>query len=78
MLAAPWPEPDPQALEQDEIDYVVQIAGKTRGNLRAPKSADRPALEALVTASALVQKYAAGQAIRKIVIVPGRLINVVV
>ena len=78
VLAAPWPEPDPQALEQDEIDYVVQIAGKTRGNLRAPKSADRPALEALVTASALVQKYAAGQAIRKIVIVPGRLINVVV
>ncbi len=78
ILRAPWPEPDPKALEQDEIDYVVQVGGKTRGSLRAPKSADRPSLEALVTASALVQKYVTGQAIRKIVIVPGRLINVVV
>ena len=78
ILKAPWPEPDPKALEQDEIDYVVQVGGKTRGTLKAPKSADRPALEALATASALVQKYVAGQAIRKIVIVPGRLINVVV
>jgi leucyl-tRNA synthetase len=78
ILRAPWPEPDPKALEQDEIDYVVQVGGKTRGSIKAPKTADRPALEALVTASALVQKYVTGQAIRKIVIVPGRLINVVV
>ena len=78
ILKAPWPEPDPNALEQDEIEYVVQVGGKTRGSLKAPKASDRPALEALVTASALVQKYVAGQAIRKIVIVPGRLINVVV
>jgi len=78
VLAAPWPEPDPKALEQDEIEYVVQVGGKTRGSLKAPKTADRPALEALVTASTLVQKYITGQAIRKIVIVPGRLINVVV
>jgi len=79
ILKAPWPEPDPKALEQDEIEYVVQVGGKTRGSLKAPKAADRPALEALVSASALVQKYVVvGQAIRKIVIVPGRLINVVV
>ncbi len=78
ILKAPWPEPDPKALERDEIEYVVQVGGKTRGSLKAPKAADRPALEALVTASALVQKYVTGQAIRKIVIVPGRLINVVV
>ena len=78
ILRAPWPEPDPKALEQDEIEYVVQVGGKTRGSLKAPKTADRPALEALVTASTLVQKYVTGQPIRKIVIVPGRLINVVV
>ncbi len=78
VLKAPWPEVDPAALEQDEIEYVVQVGGKTRGSLKAPKAADRPALEALVTASALVQKYISGQAVRKIVIVPGRLINVVV
>ncbi len=78
VIKAPWPEVDPAALEQDEIEYVVQVGGKTRGSLTAPKAADRPALEALVTASALVQKYISGQAIRKIVIVPGRLINIVV
>ena len=78
ILKASWPEPDSNALEQDEIDYVVQVGGKTRGNLKAPKAAGRPELEALASASALVQKYVAGQAIRKIVIVPGRLINVVV
>jgi leucyl-tRNA synthetase len=77
-MTAPWPEADAAALEQDEIEYVVQIGGKTRGNLRAPKSADRPALEALVRANALVQKYVTGHAIKKIIIVPGRLINVVV
>ena len=78
ILRAPWPEPDPKALEQDEIEYVVQVGGKTRGSLKAPKTADRPALEALVTASTLVQKYVTGLPIRMIVIVPGRLINVVV
>jgi leucyl-tRNA synthetase len=78
ILQAPWPEPDAAALEQDEIDYVVQVGGKTRGSLKAPKAADRPAIEALVGASALVQKYVTGQTIKKIVIVPGRLINVVI
>ncbi len=78
VMAAPWPDPDPAALETDEIEYVVQVGGKTRGSLKAPKAADRPALEALVRASALVQKYVTGQSIKRSIIVPGRLINVVV
>jgi leucyl-tRNA synthetase len=78
VLAAPWPEPDPAALEQDEIEYVVQVGGKTRGSLRAPKAAGQPALESLVRASELVQKYATGKPIKRIIVVPGRLINVVV
>jgi leucyl-tRNA synthetase len=78
VLAAPWPEPEPAALEQDEIEYVVQVGGKTRGSLRAPKAAGQPALESLVRASALVQKYATGKPIKRIIVVPGRLINVVV
>ena len=76
-MQAAWPEPDPAALEQDEIDYVVQINGKTRGSLRVPRSADRPALEALARASELVARYADPAAIRKVIVVPGRLINVV-
>jgi len=78
VMQAGWPEPDPAALEQDEIEYVVQVGGKTRGSLRAPRSAGQPALESLVRASELVQKYATGKPIRRIIVVPGKLINVVV
>ncbi len=78
VMQAPWPEPDPAALEQDEIEYVVQVGGKTRGSLRAPKAAGQPALESLVRASELVQKYATGKPIKRIIVVPGRLINVVI
>jgi leucyl-tRNA synthetase len=77
VMLAPWPEPDAAALEQDEIEYVVQVGGKTRGSLRAPRTADRGALEALVQASAPVQRFATGRAIKRIIVVPGRLINVV-
>jgi len=78
VMKEPWPEPDPAALEQDEIEYVVQVGGKTRGSLRAPRTAGQPALESLVRASDLVQRYATGKPIRRIIVVPGKLINVVV
>ncbi len=76
IMTAPWPEPDPAALEQDEIDYVVQVGGKTRGNVKVPKSADQKAAEAM--AAEAVKKYIDGKPIRKIIIVPGRLINIVI
>jgi len=75
IMRADWPEPDPAALEQDEIEYVVQIAGKTRGNLRAPKTADDKALEALVRASDIGQRYIADRPVRKVIVVPGRLVG---
>jgi leucyl-tRNA synthetase len=78
VLRAPWPEPDPAALEQDEIEYVVQINGKKKGTLKAPKTLDQKGLELLVRASELIKKYIGEQAIRRIIIVPGRLINIVV
>ena len=76
VMKASWPEPDPAALEQDEIDYVVQVNGKTRGNAKVPKSADRKTAETM--AAAAVKKYIEGKAIRKTIVVPGRLINIVV
>ncbi len=76
VMTAPWPEPDAAALEQDEIDYVVQVGGKTRGNVRVPKSAGQKATEAM--AAEAVKKYIEGKAIRKTIIVPGRLINIVI
>jgi len=78
IMHASWPEPDPAALERDEIDYVVQVNGKKKGSLRAPKSLDQKGLEMFVRASELVRRYIADSVIKKIIIVPGRLINIVI
>jgi leucyl-tRNA synthetase len=75
IMTAPWPEPDPAALEQDEIDYVVQVNGKTRGSVKLPKSADKASTETL--AAEAVKKYIDGKPVRRVVVVPGRLINIV-
>ena len=78
IMRAAWPDPDPAALKQDVIEYVLQVNGKTRGKLPAPADADRGALENLVRASEVVKRYIADQVIKKVIIVPGRLINVVI
>jgi leucyl-tRNA synthetase len=78
LLDAPWPQVDPQALEQDEVELVLQINGKLRGSVKVPASADRAQIEAAALASEAFQRQAAGQTPRKIVVVPGRLINLVV
>ncbi|HEU0188841.1 MAG TPA: leucine--tRNA ligase [Gallionella sp.] len=78
ILTASWPEPLTEALEQDEIEVVLQVNGKLRGNLRVAKNADKAALEKLALAHEAVQKQLAGGSARKVVVVPGRLINVVI
>jgi leucyl-tRNA synthetase len=78
ILAAAWPEPDPAALVEDEVELVVQVNGKKRGDVRVPRDADRKAIEILVLADPAVQKHIGGQAIKKVVVVPGRLVNLVV
>jgi leucyl-tRNA synthetase len=78
ILEAKWPEHDPAALVQDELELVVQVNGKKRGDVRVPRDADRKAIEALVLADANVQKFVSGQTVKKVVVVPGRLVNVVV
>ena len=78
ILRAPWPEPLTSALEQDEIEIVLQVNGKLRGNLTVAKTASKAALEQLALAHPSVQKHLAGEAAKKIVVVPGRLINVVI
>jgi leucyl-tRNA synthetase len=78
VLDAPWPEPDPSALERDEVELVVQVNGKLRGSIRVPKAAARSEIETLALANANVQKFVAGQNVKKVVVVPGRLVNLVV
>jgi leucyl-tRNA synthetase len=77
ILTAEWPEPLAAALEQDEIELVLQVNGKLRGNLRVAKDASKATLEQLALAHEAVQKHLAGAAPKKIVVVPGRLINIV-
>ncbi|HET7672402.1 MAG TPA: leucine--tRNA ligase [Burkholderiales bacterium] len=78
VMQAPWPQPDPAALEQDELELVVQVNGKLRGSIRVPKAADRAAIEGLALANPNVQRFVAGQNVKKVVVVPGKLINLVV
>ncbi len=78
ILSAPWPEVDEAALEQDEIELVIQVNGKLRGNLRAAKDTDKATLEQLALAHEAVQKLLAGGVAKKVIVVPGRLINVVI
>ncbi|ACB32754.1 leucyl-tRNA synthetase [Leptothrix cholodnii SP-6] len=78
LLDAPWPEVVEAALVQDEIELVLQVNGKTRGSIKVPAAADKAAIEAAAAASAEVAKFADGKPIRKLIVVPGRLVNVVV
>jgi len=78
VMTARWPEHDPAALIEDEIELVVQVNGKKRGDVRVPRDADRQAIETIVLADPAVRKHVDGQQIKKVVVVPGRLVNVVV
>ena len=77
LLDAPWPQVDPAALAQDEIELVLQVNGKLRGKIRVPSTADKAAIEAAARASAEVAKYTGGAPIKRLVVVPGKLVNVV-
>ena len=78
VFAASWPEPLESALAQDEVELVLQINGKRRGSLRVPKSAEPGEVELFAVRNELVLRYTNGQPVKKVVVVPGRLVNVVV
>jgi leucyl-tRNA synthetase len=74
----PWPNFDPQALVEDELELVVQINGKLRDKLVVPRTASSAEIEASALASPRAQEWTAGKTIRKIIVVPGKLVNIVV
>jgi leucyl-tRNA synthetase len=73
-----WPKYDPDALVADEITLVIQIMGKTRGTLQVPAQADKQALEQYARESEVAQRYIEGKEIKKVIVVPGKLVNFVV
>jgi leucyl-tRNA synthetase len=78
IIDAPWPQADDAALVTDEIELVVQVNGKLRSSIRVPAAADKASIERAAVADANVQKFVAGQAVKRVVVVPGKLVNVVV
>ncbi|MGH8685514.1 MAG: leucine--tRNA ligase [Nitrosospira sp.] len=78
LLDQQWPQADSTALVQDEIELVVQVNGKLRGQIRVARDTKREVIERLALESDQVQKFIAGKAVKKMVLVPGRLLNIVI
>ncbi len=78
LIDQPWPAVDPAALVQDTIELVVQVNGKLRGHVQVAAGASREEVEAAALRHEAVARFAGGQKPKKVVVVPGRLVNVVV
>jgi leucyl-tRNA synthetase len=74
---AQWPQVDEDALAQDELELVLQVNGKLRGHLRVAAGADRRTIEQQAITNPNVQRHVGSKVVRKVVVVPGRLVNVV-
>jgi leucyl-tRNA synthetase len=78
LLDQPWPAVDAAALVQDSIELVIQVNGKLRGHMRVPSNSTREEIEFLALRHEAVVKILAGQKPKKVVVVPGKLVNIVV
>jgi leucyl-tRNA synthetase len=78
LIYTAWPKSDPGALEQNEIELVVQVNGKLRGKITVAKDAEQKQIETLATEEVNVKRNIEGKTIRKIIVIPGRLVNIVV
>jgi leucyl-tRNA synthetase len=78
ILTAGWPEPSETALRQDEIELVLQVNGKLRGSIKTAADASTSTIEALALASEPARRFMEGRPPRKVVVVHGRLVNIVV
>jgi leucyl-tRNA synthetase len=77
VTLASWPAYDEAQLRDDSVEIPVQIMGKVRHRLMVPSDADATALEKLVLADAKIQELIQGKTVRKVVVVPGKLVNIV-
>ena len=73
-----WPSCDPELARDETIVVVVQVNGKKRDELHVSRDTDRDELERLALASENAQKFIAGKEPKKVIVVPGRLVNIVV
>jgi leucyl-tRNA synthetase len=78
ILTAKWPEASQSAMLQDEVEYVVQVNGKLRGSITLAKSMEKAQIEAVAVNQPFVQKHLENSSVKKIIVVPNKLINIVV
>jgi leucyl-tRNA synthetase len=78
VVDQPWPPVDAGALEQDEVELVVQVQGKLRGRIRVARDAPEDEIHAAALAEENVKRFIADRTVRKVIVVPGRLVNIVV
>jgi len=77
IIDASWPAVDESALVQDSLTLVIQVNGKLRGQIEVPADASREAVEAAARSNENVQRFTEGLTIRKVIVVPGKLVNIV-
>jgi leucyl-tRNA synthetase len=77
IVTAPWPQPDRAALHSDLQSLVVQVNGKVRSQIEVPVGAAKEALQAAAMADPKVQRFIGGEEVAQVIVVPGRLVNVV-
>jgi leucyl-tRNA synthetase len=77
VVDAPWPKVDESALIKDELTIVVQVLGKKRAEMSVSANASNDEIEALALANENVIKFIEGKTVRKVIVVPGRLVNIV-
>jgi leucyl-tRNA synthetase len=78
LAETPWPEQDRSLAGADEVTLPIQVNGRRRGEIRMPKGADRAAVEAAALAEAGTVRAMEGKPLKKIVVVPDKIVNVVV
>ncbi|MCK5676539.1 MAG: class I tRNA ligase family protein, partial [Verrucomicrobia bacterium] len=78
IMNADWPAVNEEALKRDEIEMVVQVNGKVRDKIKVPSAAMKEEIEAAALAAEKVQQWLEGKTIRKVIVVPGRLVNIAV
>jgi len=78
ILNAAWPQVDKTALVRDELNLVVQVNGKLRGHITVAANADKQSIETIALNESNVQRFIAGKTVKKVIVVPKKLVNIVV
>jgi leucyl-tRNA synthetase len=78
VFTAGWPEADESVAKEDELELPIQVNGKVRGHVTVPTETSREDLEKVAMECADIQKYLEGKTVRKVIVIPGKLVNIAV